>query len=168
MHPVGGQIAAGIDGRGDGGVSGKTEILQPTRRHPATTCEQPRPDHATGIEVIAFVPSVVRHFMAMMGIDEGVEHGSQLHPRIEWRFLGGRVDGLGIQSVGHGRLPYLTTRQICGDVKGRHDTAVRRSYRYRDRRSVRNGSRHSAAALVRGGGRCGHRRQRRRCRRRRH
>src|SRR5690606_37538659 len=79
VYPVDREVRARLDGRPRERAVGRiAERLQRLRRHPASAGEQPRPDHAPRVEVVALVPAVVRDLMAAMGIDEGEQHAADL------------------------------------------------------------------------------------------
>jgi hypothetical protein len=74
------------------------EILQGARRHPAPAREQPRPDHAAGVEVVALVPAVVGDLVSLVGLHEGEQHGAELD-------LATKIVGRGTVGVRHFVIP---------------------------------------------------------------
>jgi hypothetical protein len=78
VHPVDRQVRTGVKRLGERAVDREPEVLEGSGGNPAPAREPAGPNHAAGVEVVSFVPTVVRHFVAAVGVDHGEEHLTDL------------------------------------------------------------------------------------------
>ena len=75
--PVDRQVRAPALASEEVGLPTEPQILQVAGGNPPSAGEQPRTDHAPGVEMVALVPPVVGHLVSRMGFDESEERASQ-------------------------------------------------------------------------------------------